>query len=53
MIKHVICNNCKEKYMIIEELEKLGFPIGVEKCPKCGKVDYKILKKATLTFIDS
>ena len=30
--------------MIIEELDKLGFPIGVEKCPKCEKVNYKILK---------
>ena len=44
MVKYVKCNNCKEKYMIVEELEKLGFPIGVEQCPKCGEKDYKILK---------
>lgn len=44
MIKYVKCNNCEEKYMIIEELDKLGFPIGIEKCPKCGYKNYKILK---------
>lgn len=44
MIKYVECKNCKEKYMIVEELEKLGFPIGIEKCPKCRNINYKILR---------
>ena len=43
-MKLVRCNNCNDEYYICEELDKLGFPIGVEKCGMCGKTDYTIFK---------
>jgi hypothetical protein len=43
-MKLVRCNKCKREYYICEELDKLGFPVGTEKCD-CGAVDYTILDR--------
>jgi len=42
-MKSVRCNKCKTEYVICEELNKLGFPIGREKCENCGATDYTVL----------
>ena len=43
-MKLVRCNQCNDEYYICEELNKLGFPIGVEKCGVCGATDYTVLE---------
>lgn len=42
-MKYVRCNNCGEEYYIFEGLDKMGFPLGNEKCEMCGKTDYTVL----------
>ena len=42
-MKLVKCNHCKDEYYICEELDKLGFPIGIEKCGMCGATDYTVI----------
>ena len=41
-MKLVKCNHCKDEYYICPELDKLGFPIGIEKCD-CGATDYAVI----------
>ena len=41
-MKLVKCNHCKDEYYICEELDKLGFPIGIERCG-CGATDYTVI----------
>ena len=42
-MKLVRCNHCKKEYYMCEELDKLGFPIGVEKCDMCGATNYTVI----------
>lgn len=42
-MKLVRCNHCKNEYYICPKLDKLGFPLGVERCD-CGATDYVILE---------
>ena len=42
-MKLVKCNHCKDEYYIDEALDKLGFPIGTEKCGMCGATDYTVI----------
>jgi len=41
-MKLVRCNHCKDEYYVCLELDKLGFPIGTERCG-CGALDYTII----------
>ena len=43
-MKSVRCNKCKTEYVICKTLDKLGFPIGREKCENCGAIDYVVLE---------
>ena len=41
-MKLVKCNHCKDEYYVCEELDKLGFPIGTERCG-CGALNYTVI----------
>ena len=43
-MKLVRCNKCKNEYYICDELDKLGFPIGIAKCDTSGAIDYIVLE---------
>ena len=43
-MKSVRCNKCNTEYVICDELNKLGFPLGKEECLNCGATDYVVLE---------